>query len=700
MREVVNAEIATDLALPQTLVQLLKQRAASPLPCDGYTFLKGGEIETGSLAFDQLDERARAIATELQSSVQPGSRALLLYPQGLDFIEAFFGCLYAGVIAVPAYPPKRNQKNLRLKAIVDDTDAAVVLTVSRLADECARAFASRRDATRIITTDHIRTQDATDAAALVSIAPDTLAFLQYTSGSTGAPKGVMVTHRNLIANLASLAATYRTGPTSTMVTWLPAFHDLGLIYGLLLPLYGGFRCYLMEPAAFFQRPARWLEAITKYRGTHAGGPSSAYEHCVHEVTDAERADLDLSSWVSALNGAEPVQAETLKRFRTRFAANGFRPSAFSPAYGLAEATLVVSCVHGGDQMQTYEVAADVHRGNSYVVPATSTATGSRLVGCGRLIDDFQARIVDPDTLDECAPGHIGELWIKGSSVAQGYWQKPNATDETFRARISASEIDGDNYLRTGDLAALVGDQLVIAGRRKDMMILRGRNFYPQDIEWAASQVDPALRGSIGAAFAVDEETGDARIVVVHEVGRVHRHNIDVDRVSRSICRATLAYADAPIDEVVFVMPGQVLRTSSGKIQRSACRQALADNTLAIVGRWRAQGNVPGATGTVRLELPPSEDAPRTLSLEDAIRDLIVKEVAATCHLSDHQVHSHDPLINYEIDSLAIHLIAMQLEEMLGISVPADQLLRFPSIDAISIHLTGQLARNDVEVLEF
>ncbi|MBX4967759.1 AMP-binding protein [Rhizobium binae] len=694
---VVKTEIAADFALPLTLVELLGQRAASP--CDGYTFLKGGEIEIGSLSFDQLDARARTIATELRSSIPPGSRALLLYPQGLDFIEAFFGCLYAGVIAVPAYPPKRNQKNLRLQAIVHDTDAAAVLTVSRLADECSRAFASRRHVTRIITTDHISTQDATDGAALVSVAPDTLAFLQYTSGSTGSPKGVMVTHRNLIANLSSLAATYRTDPTSTMVTWLPAFHDLGLIYGLLLPLYGGFRSVLMEPAAFFQRPARWLEAITKYRGTHAGGPSSAYEHCVREVTDAELAELDLSSWASALNGAEPVQAETLERFRARFAANGFRPSAFSPAYGLAEATLVVSCVHGAEQMQTYEVAADVRQDNSYVVPATSTATGSRLVGCGRLIDDFEARIVDPETLSECTPGQIGELWIKGSSVAQGYWQKPNATDETFRAHISTSETNGDNYLRTGDLAALVGDQLVIAGRRKDMMILRGRNFYPQDIEWAASQADPALRGGIGAAFTV-EEMGDARIVLVHEVGRVHRHNIDVDRVARSIYRATLAYADAPIDEIVFVMPGQVLRTSSGKIQRSACRQALADNTLALVGRWRATGNLSGASGPVRIEPPPLDDAPRTLSLEDAIRDLIVKEVAATCHLSDYQVRSFDPLINYEVDSLAIHLIAMQLEEMLGISVAAEQLLRFPSINAISIHLTGQLGRNDVEVVEF
>jgi acyl-CoA synthetase (AMP-forming)/AMP-acid ligase II/acyl carrier protein len=698
MREVVNAEITPDLALPQTLVELLEQRAVSPLPCDGYTFLKGGDIETGSLNFHQLDARARAIATVLQSCTRPGARALLLYPQGLDFIEAFFGCLYAGVIAVPAYPPKRNQKNLRLQAIIDDTDAAVVLTVSRLADECTRAFASRRHVTRIIATDHIATHHATKAAP-ISIGPDTLAFLQYTSGSTGSPKGVMVTHRNLLANLEAQAAAYRPTSTSTMVTWLPAFHDLGLIYGLLLPLYGGFRCYLMEPAAFYQRPARWLEAIAKYGGTHAGGPSSAYEHCLREVTDAERAGLDLSSWKSALNGAEPVQAETLERFSARFADNGFSAAAFSPAYGLAEATLVVSCVHGGEQMQTYEVAADVRRGNNYVVPATSTAMGSRLVGCGRLIDDFEARIVDPDTLNECAPGHIGELWIKGSSVAQGYWQKPNATEETFRARIGTSETDGDNYLRTGDLAALVGDQLVIAGRRKDMMILRGRNFYPQDIEWAASQVDPALRGGIGAAFAVDE-TGDARIILVHEVGRVHRHNIDVDRVSRSICRATLAYADAPIDEVVFVMPGQVLRTSSGKIQRSACRQALADNTLAVVGRWRAHGKVPGDSGTVIPGSRASEDAPRTLSLEDAIRDVILKEVASSCNLPDDQVHSFDPLIRYEIDSLAIHLIAMQLEEMLGISVPAEQLLRFPSIDAISIHLTGQLARNDVELLEF
>lgn len=698
MGEVVDAKIAADLTLPQTLVELLKQRAVSPSPCDGYTFLKSGEIEVGSLAFDQLDARARAIAAELLSSIQPGSRALLLYPQGLDFIEAFFGCLYAGIIAVPAYPPKRNQKNFRLQAIIDDTNAAAVLTVSRLADECARAFHPRKHVTRIITTDQISTQVATDAAALISIAPETLAFLQYTSGSTGSPKGVMVTHRNLIANLASLASTYQTDTTSTMVTWLPAFHDLGLIYGLLLPLYGGFRCYLMEPAAFFQRPARWLEAITKYRGTHAGGPSSAYEHCVRDITEAERAKLDLSSWASALNGAEPVQAETLERFRTRFAANGFRPSVFSPAYGLAEATLVVSCVHGGEQVPTYEVIADDRQGNSYVVPATQPATGSRLVGCGRLIDDFEARIVDPDTLNESAPSHIGELWIKGSSVAQGYWQKPEATDETFGACIGASETNGDIYLRTGDLAALVGDQLVIAGRIKDIMILRGRNFYPQDIEWAASQAHPTLRGSIGAAFSVDE-TGEARIVLVHEVGRMHRHNLDVDQVSRAVCRATLAYTDALIDEVVFVRPGQVLRTSSGKIQRSACRQALADNTLEIVGRWRAHGDVPGASGTVRRE-PPSDGAPRTLSLEDAIRDFIVKEVAETCQLSDLQVHPFDPLINYEIDSLAIHMFAMQLEEMLGISVRPEQLLRFPSIDAISIHLTGQLARNDVEILEF
>jgi acyl-CoA synthetase (AMP-forming)/AMP-acid ligase II len=614
MKENFLSETVND---PATLVELLRGRAWSQPERRVFTYLADGEEESDHLTYAELDRAAASIGALLQRHYRPGERALLLYQPGLDFVTAFLGCLYAGVVAAPVSPPhlaRLNRALPKLQAIAADAEPAVVLTTTRLiaASEQIAEAAPVFKRTHWLATDGL--DDLLGDGYLdLPLTGDTLAYLQYTSGSTAAPKGVMVTHGNLLHNLAYIAHGFKHTPDSALVSWLPAFHDMGLIYGMLQPIYLGSRCYVMPPAAFIQRPYRWLQAMSRYRATHSMAPNFAYDLCVRKVTETQRAALDLSGWQVAVNGAEPVRKETLDRFAEYFAPCGFRRSNFYPGYGLAEATLKVTGGRVSDEFMTCSVetaALEQHR----VLECEPGSEGARtLVSCGRPMLDVKVAVIHPERLTRCAPDEVGEIWVSGPSCASGYWNRPVETQGVFRAY--PLDGGGDLYLRTGDLGFLRDGELYITGRIKDLVIIGGANHYPQDIELTVGRSHPALRPNSCAAFSVEAD-GAERLVVAVEVerrlppermdaaaGGIERARLpmpDREELIRAIQQAVSEEHGLEVYRVVLLKAGDIPKTSSGKIQRQACRRSFLEQGLE---EWACAGPAAAMRATPNWSLP-------------------------------------------------------------------------------------------------
>jgi amino acid adenylation domain-containing protein len=655
-----------------SLIELLRVRSQGQGERLVYTFLADGEEEEARLTYRELDVRARAIGAALQAAGLQGERALLLFPPGLDFVAAFWGCLYAGTVAVPAYPPKPNQPDPRILAIARDARPRAVLSTAAALPRL-RSLAERfpelsalswiaTDATPAGSEEEWR-HPGSDAA--------TLAFLQYTSGSTSLPKGVMVSHGNLLHNEEMIRRAFGQSPETVVVGWLPLYHDMGLIGNVLQPLYAGGSCVLMSPLAFLQRPLRWLAAIDRYRGTTSGGPNFAYELCVRKIGPEQRAALDLSSWRVAYSGAEPVRAETLDRFAEAFAASGFRREAFFPCYGLAEATLFVT----GGALEAPPVVEGFGRSGletGRVEPLAAGGPAARpLVGCGSAWLEQDLVIADPASGEECPPERVGEIWVAGPSVAGGYWGRPEPTAVTFLARLTgqAGQEDRGPFLRTGDLGFLRGGQLFITGRLKDLIILRGRNHYPEDLEVAAERAHPALRPGCTAAFAVEAD-GEERLVVVLEADR--RAGADPREVLDAVRQAVAGTHEVQVHEVLLVRPGTVPKTSSGKVQRHACRTAYVQGSLEVVARSGAAAEEDAAedAGT-----PLSREALAALPAEEGLRALVAlirREAARAARVSLAHVDPERPLSG--LDSLAALELRHAVEALLGVSLPLVDLL--------------------------
>jgi acyl-CoA synthetase (AMP-forming)/AMP-acid ligase II len=572
--------VASASALPlnaTSLVEILQLRANATPDDLAFCFLLDGEEEGPRLTYAGLDRAARAIAATLRDAAEPGDRALLVYEPGLEFIPAFFGCLYAGVYAVPAYPPRpdRLAQSLQVLAnIAADCQPRVALTTGDLAPGLARGFA----ALHWIATDHV---DPARAGSWREPRFDSgaIAFLQYTSGSTAAPKGVMVTHQNLMHTERMIqTAVQHCGPGSG-VCWLPLYHDFGLIAGVLQAVFHGASAVLMSPLSMLQRPFRWLRAIARYRADTSGGPNLGYDLCVQRVTPEEKATLDLSNWSVAGIGSEPVSAHTLERFSEAFAPCGFRPEAFYPCYGLAEGTLFVTGGAKGNQPVVRSFRADALE-QGQAVEAAPEAGGLRtLVGCGRPWLGQEVAIVNPEARVGCPDGIVGEVWVRGPSVTAGYWNRPDETARTFRA--GRQDTGEGPFLRTGDLGFVRHGELFVTGRLKDLLVIRGRNHYPQDIEATVQAVHPALRAGGGAAFETGPD-GQPRLVVVQEVDRRGR-GIDVARLLGDIRQVVAERHELQLHDVQLLEPGSLPRTSSGKVQRYACRAGYERGTLR---RWR------------------------------------------------------------------------------------------------------------------
>ena len=499
-----------------SLVAILWQRAQNQPDRSAYIFLQNGETESGRLTYGELDRQARAIASHLQQ--WRGERALLLYPSGLEFITAFFGCLYAGVIAVPVYPPRRSQKLSRLLSIVNDAQGKLALTTTSILGDIEKRWSEEYELGQLkwVATDTITANRGEFVPQ--SVTPESLAFLQYTSGSTGTPKGVMVTHGNIIHNQQLIEQAFGHSEKSVVVGWLPLFHDMGLIGNVMQPIYLGIPCILMPPVAFLQKPIRWLKAISKYRATTSGGPNFAYDLCVQKVQPEQLASLDLSSWDLAFNGAEPIRAETLEQFSQKFAQCGFNYSAFYPCYGMAETTLFMT---GGEKNQRpviQRVKAGELEENSVVETEISSKESRVFVGVGRPYMETTVSIVNHEELTVCEEGKVGEIWVSGGSVAAGYWNRSLATQETFEGNLK--DRGEGPFLRTGDLGFVSNGELFVTGRLKDVIIIRGRNYYPQDIELTVEKSHPCLRSNSSAAFSLEIE-GEERLVIAGEVERTY-----------------------------------------------------------------------------------------------------------------------------------------------------------------------------------
>jgi acyl-CoA synthetase (AMP-forming)/AMP-acid ligase II len=555
----------------RSLVGLLARRAAEQPNDRAYVFVSDRGTEEAVLTFRQLHETAIALAERLTASAQPGERAILVFPPGIEFMVAFFGCLMAGMIAVPMMMPRRNSARDASAAILANCTPALALTTS--------AFALRGDLRERFAQENIRwiEVDPNETAAvppdLPEPAPEDIAFLQYTSGSTSAPKGVMVTHANLLANLEMIRIALGNSKQSTYVNWVPLYHDMGLILNALQALYVGAACVLMAPNAFMQRPLGWLRAISRYRAEVACGPNFGFDLCVSRYRGDRMEGVDLSSLRVALNGAEPVRADTIARFIETFAPHGFDPGATYPAYGMAEATLLIS---GGTRGGGY-VVRSVSRAALQVHSAEAPADlddAQSVVGCGRALTGERIAVVEPESRMRLAADRIGEIWVGGANVARAYWRNDAASREELNAEITGE--DG-RWLRTGDLGFLdLSGELFVTGRIKDLIIIRGINHYPQDIERTVQLQDGALRENCGAAFSVPDEDGEESLVVVQEVERTARHSIDTAEIRGQIREAIADSHELSARHIALIRPGALPKTTSGKIQRKLARRLWLD----------------------------------------------------------------------------------------------------------------------------
>lgn len=701
-----------------TMLELLSGQAALQGDNLAYMFLEDSPTDNSTqeitVTYAELDRRARAIAAELQTKVKPGDRAMLVYPAGLDFIAAFFGCLYAGVVAVPATYPKPRRPLPRMNRIAIDCGAHVALTTSQTLDTIGFAQIDPEVGhLDWIATDNVSVDTAANWCD-PKIDGSQLAFLQYTSGSTSDPKGVMVSHGNLLSNLAAIESAFGIGQvdadhvSSTGVFWLPAYHDMGLIGGILTPLYVGGRSVLMSPTSFLQRPIRWLQAIDHYQATISGAPNFAYELCVEKINPEERAELDLSKWRLAFCGAEPIRADMIERFTKTFAPQGFRSTSLYPCYGLAESTLLAA----GPKFDTDPAIAKFNR-QALAAHRVQPANGEpaeqvqALVGCGETVIDHELLIVDPESNQPVGESHVGEIMLQGPSIAQGYWNCPKETAETFAAKVPGHE---GEFLRTGDLGFIRDGEIFVTGRLKDVIIIRGRNHYPQDIEQTTEATHAGILA--GAAFSVPVE-GEERLVVVHSIDRQYRKE-DWEKVAGKVRRAIVAGHELDPYAIVFIRQTSLPITSSGKVQRNLCREQYLQGELKVVHQWTTRAKLngqvsvtsKGASGHLAVSMDGSgisvsrssnEPNPSRVDFTgldvdraaERIELWVMAWLIERVGLDPVDLDRNRPFAEYGVDSLTAVELSQELEDQFGVPVTPVVAWNHPTPAAITRYLAEQ-----------
>ncbi|MGQ0678280.1 MAG: AMP-binding protein [Actinomycetota bacterium] len=676
-----------------SLVDILQWRAAYQPDQLAYIFLTGAPDSHDLVTYGDLDRSARSIAARLGQVASPGDRAMLFYPSGPDFVAAFMGCLYAGVIAVPLYPPRANRSSTRLDAVLADSGATLALTqTSRLPEIAALCEKNRVRAEYLLTNELAQ---ITGLAAFYERPPlPGIAYLQYTSGSTSTPKGVMVTHANLVYNCGYMCQAYGHNAETVAVTWLPHFHDMGLIEGLLNPPYLGYPTAVLSPAQFVQRPLCWLEAVSEYQATHSGAPNFAFDLCVNKIRPEQRDRLDLSSWEVAYCGAEPVRSETMSRFAEYFAPAGFDKRALYPCYGLAEATLMVSgnTRLGGPKVLEFSKS---ELKDGLAIPVASKNSDSRsVVGCGYAFMDMEIAIVDPAISVRCPHGVVGEIWVGGPTNAAGYWRRPEETADTFAAYLADGRVGP--FMRTGDLGFLWDDELFVVGRLKDLIIIRGGNFYPQDIELVAERTHPALRLGRSAAFSIEVES-EERLVVAVELERHHRKAEPeaLQEVANLIRQAVSEEFDLDTYCVQLLNVGGIHMTSSGKVQRQSCRADFIEGKLDVVwesmihpaphDRASRKSRVIGREALVGLR--PNQ---RHRAIVTYLRELLADMVG----LSVGDVAANQPLGTFGIDSLKGNELTATIEQDMAVRLSSTLIWNHPTIAQIAHHIAQEMGPHE------
>jgi len=662
-----------------SLLDRLQRQAARRAAQPALIFLADGEHETARLNYGELHGRARSLAARLQARDLGGERVLLLLPSGVDYVIAFLGCLYAGAVAVPAYPPASASHARRVEGIFGDCGARCVLTLADLLQPLRTQLEALASESDIL---WVTVDDASDEEVLAWTAPaagpDDLALLQYTSGSTGSPRGVMVTHGNLLDHAGMQAEAWQLSEADVFVSWLPLFHDMGLIGAILQPLYQGACVALMPSAAFLQRPMRWIDALSRYKGSVAYAPDFAYALCADAPADSR--GRDLSSWRVACNAAEPVHAATLLRFAERFAADGFRADALAPAYGLAEGTLMVSTGLRRRAARPWMQCSASGLEAGYLLPCNAPEERSLHVTCaGRTAPHLEVVVVQPDRGEPCQEGQVGEVWVQGASVAQGYWRKPGPTTNTFQARTS----DGRGpFLRTGDLGAFRGGELYIVGRLKDLIIVRGQNHHPGDIEHTVWLAHAALVRGHGAAFSIEIDS-EERLVLVLEVRRTERKRFDGRQIVEAVRAAVAQHHGLQLHALMLLKPGEIPLTSSGKIQRHACKRDFLAQQFKPLFSWscvHADSSVSAAV------LAPSSLGPS----DTTVAGWLQQRIAAAAQLREQDVGLDTPFTGFGIDSLGLVTLTCQLSDWLDRPLPPTLLYSLPTIRSLARYLDGDV----------
>jgi thioester reductase-like protein len=658
---------------PSTLVELLRSRAVQHPERRLFTFLADGDSQEIHMSYGELDRQARAVGALLQGMGFTGKRALVLYPPGLELLTASWGCQYAGMVLVYTYPPDPSRLVETLPqflAIAKDSQASVVLTTSAMLAMAEPLFqiAPELKTLQWIATDNIP-PDAEKSWKQPDHSPKDLAFLQYTSGSTGRPKGVMFSHKNILHQLKAACQVTELSPKSTIVSWVPLYHNLGI--GMVTQaIIAESSLVLMSPLSFLQRPLSWLQAISRYKATFSLGPNFAYELCAQQIKPEEKVALDLSNWEMAICGAEPIRPETLDRFVTAFSPCGFRREAFTPAYGLTEATLTVSSSLKRVSPLIKNFQKEALQQNRVIEVSPGENGNQPVMACGPPLPNQKTLIVHPDSLTPCEPNEVGEIWISSPGVALGYWNLPEETEITFKAYLSNT---GEGpFLRTGDLGFLKDGELFVTGRIKELIIIRGRNHYPQDIEQTVQKSHPALRVGCGAAFSIDIHN-EERLVLVQEVDLLE--SLNTDQVMRRIREDVSKTHGIQVDTIVLLKPENIPKTRNNKIQRHACKVQFLNGGLDRISEWRGMSASKEEQKALTEITTPSQFA-------TDIEKWLVLNISKRLKIQTSEIDITEPLTGYGLDSLSAVGLVSDIERECGIAIPIANLFESPSIQII------------------
>jgi len=648
------------------MVALLKENAERFAGKDLYLLLEDGINETARITHDEAFNKARIIAGELQKHGSKGDRVLLLFPTGLEFVVSLFACFLSGLIAVPAYPPHRKKANQRFLSILNDADPAIILTTGRIRDDINHFDRDQKLLTgkKALVYEELnfgQTENWVDP----KIGKDDIALLQYTSGSTGRPRGVMVSHANIIHNSECIKRSFGFDKSLIGMNWLPNFHDMGLIGCLIQPAYVGGMNIIIPPLKFLQQPLNWFKSISKYKATNAGGPNFAYEYCINKIDNQELSDLDLSTVSTMFCGSEPVRRKTLDQFSDKFDRASFRSQQFYPCYGLAESVLIAT---GGDfRAEPIYLELDTRAmEENKVVPAESGRDSRTLTACGYPWLGMSVAIVNPESKALSPAGEIGEIWVKGPSVARGYWNDPKGTKETFQAYIA----DGDDgpWLRTGDLGFINEGQLFVSGRIKDLIIIRGSNFFPSDIEHSVENCHEALRQNASTAFSAEIE-GEEKLIIIQEIERTHMHNFDEDEVFEAIRNAIFADHGIQPNMITLVRMGSIKKTSSGKTQRFAMRTVWANNELNVLASWEMK--------------PEKENVASAIGFRpEFLREWMINWMAQKLELDPGKIDADKPISAYGLDSITAVSLEHDVNKQFGIEWPIESFLKENSVNQL------------------